>query len=242
MLINVAARIHMYITVWESCSPFSLAGVFYLVRNTSSLKAIFFKIQIFYLCSSELAGFASIAVTSLAWSAYLDSLFGNQIINSTINVHWDLGEPFSSRVDVPALVLITLLFVIASVGIRFISFFNNFLAVLNLFLLTFIIVTGLIFGSVKNLTSTTYANGVDGVLHGSTLVLYSYLGFETSTAAIAEAKNPRKNVPISMIISLSIICMLYSLTSLSLNLVVPFDQIDTAAPFPIAFKHLGNFA
>lgn len=62
------------------------------------------------------------------------------------------------------------------------------------------------------------------------------MGFESSTFAIDETLNPTKNVPASLIISICIIILSYCGSSLALNLMQPFDEIDPHASYPAAFK------
>ena len=46
------------------------------------------------------------------------------------------------------------------------------------------------------LLSTTHSeHGVLGIVVGSTLVFYAYLGFDIIPAVAEEAKNPKKDVP-----------------------------------------------
>jgi hypothetical protein len=68
--------------------------------------------------------------------------------------------------------------------------------------------------------------------------MYAYFGFESSTFAIQETKNPSKNVPLSLILSLCIITVLYCGASLSLVLMQPFNKIDMHSSFPTAFIHI----
>lgn len=62
------------------------------------------------------------------------------------------------------------------------------------------------------------------------------MGFESSSYAINETINPTKNVPASLVISICLITFVYCTSSLALNLMQPFDQIDPHAPYPTAFK------
>ncbi len=95
---------------------------------------------------------------------------------------------------------------------------------------------GFIYGSYKNLTVKPYQNGIHGVVKGASIILYAYIGFESSTCAITEAKNPSRDVPLSMLISLSLVCVLYSTVSFSLNFMQNYSEINIDAPFPVAFK------
>ena len=97
---------------------------------------------------------------------------------------------------------------------------------------------GFFYGNIDNLTNTKYSNGFNGIIKGSSIVIYAYIGFESSTFAIEEALNPASSVPLSMIISIFLIMLTYCGSSLSLNLMQPFDQIELHSSFPSSFKNV----
>lgn len=152
---------------------------------------------------------------------------------------WNLDSPFSSYLDISAIGITIVMFIVALGGVEFGTVLNNVLAVINILLLVVITIGGFIYGSWDNLKTPKYENGLSGILKGSSIVFYALIGFETSTFAINEAKNPSRNIPLSLIFALIIMTVSYCGASLSLNLMQPFDQIDTAASYPTAFKSIG---
>lgn len=50
--------------------------------------------------------------------------------------------------------------------------------------------------------------------------------------------NPKRNLPISIIITLVVVGVLYCLTSSVLTLMIPYYLIDTNAPIPGAFDYV----
>jgi amino acid transporter len=182
---------------------------------------------------------ASISANSLTWSSYFDSMTNYAVKNFTIeymHASWNIGEPFSSYFDIPATLILILLFLVSLIGIKMTTLFNNSLAILNIGLLIAISLGGFFYGKFENLSKTAYKNGLNGIIRGSSIVMYAYFGFESSTFAIDEAINPTRNFPLSLVISLLLICLVYCSSSLALNLMQPFDQIDLHASFPTAFK------
>ena len=123
---------------------------------------------------------ASIAATSLAWSSYLDSTTGYAIRNFTMSkmhLHWDLNSPFNNYVDVPAVLVLILLFLISLRGLNLSVTFNNVLAMLNITLLVIITISGFVYGSFSNLTKTPYTNGFQGIIQSASIVIYAVTGF-----------------------------------------------------------------
>ena len=188
-----------------------------------------------------ISSLASIAATSITWSSYLDSMTNHAISNFTINklhLKWNIGIYFSDHLDIAAIFVLIFIYSIAFRGLKLTTMFNNTIAMANIILLLTITIAGFIFGKFDNLTKTPYQNGFDGVIKGSSVVMYAFLGFESSTYAIGEAKNPSYNVPVSLFCSVIIINLVYCGASLALNLMVPFDQIDVHASYPNAFQNV----
>ena len=81
--------------------------------------------------------------------------------------------------------------------------------------------------------------GVGGVIAGAATVFFAYIGFEAVSTAGAEARNPARDMPIGIIGSLVICTILYMLTSAVLVGIVPYSQLDTAAPIALAVNEMG---
>ena len=54
-----------------------------------------------------------------------------------------------------------------------------------------------------------------------------------------EAKKPEKSIPIATGVAMAIVTTLYVGTSAALTLMVPYQNVDVAAPFPTAFAQRG---
>lgn len=68
--------------------------------------------------------------------------------------------------DITAIFLTTLLFVISLFGIEVGAFVNNTLAIINILLLCVITVGGVVYGDFNNLTKGGFTGGFDGVIKG----------------------------------------------------------------------------
>ena len=62
------------------------------------------------------------------------------------------------------------------------------------------------FGSINYLELT---HGVKGVIDAGVLIFFGYLGFEGITRLAEETKNPEKNIPKAIILSLVITTIIY---------------------------------
>jgi APA family basic amino acid/polyamine antiporter len=69
-------------------------------------------------------------------------------------------------------------------------------------------------------------------------VFFACFGYDTLTTAAEEAKNPQRDLPRAVLLSLGISMALYLAVSLVLTGMVPYPQLNSAAPVDAAFKAL----
>lgn len=77
-----------------------------------------------------------------------------------------------------------------------------------------------------------------GMLAGSALIFFAYIGFDSVSTHAEEAKNPQRDVPIGIIASLVLCTILYVLVVAVLTGMVKYDQIDANAGVSTAFHHV----
>lgn len=187
--------------------------------------------------SSIVGSLTSLGVSARVWSAYFDSLFNNTIHSFIIKhiAHWpNAPAPFAKYPDLLAL-SITLVVILAMLaGLKNSKYLTNILTVVNMSALCFIGITGFLLGNMKNY-QPFLPNGAQSLFRGSSILLYSYIGFEMATIAIEEAKNPSKIVPQATVISLLIVTLLYSLAGASLTYLTSYKDINSESSFAVAY-------
>jgi APA family basic amino acid/polyamine antiporter len=77
-----------------------------------------------------------------------------------------------------------------------------------------------------------------GVFSASSIVFFSYIGFDYISNAAEEAKNPKRDLPLSIIGSLVVATVLSVLMSFTMVLMVPFGDINIDSPFSSGFISL----
>ncbi len=78
---------------------------------------------------------------------------------------------------------------------------------------------------------------------GAFLAFYAFVGFEDIVNVAEEVKNPRKSLPIAIILALSISTLLYLLVTLSTVLVLPPELIEgNQAPLATVFEYKGDIS
>jgi APA family basic amino acid/polyamine antiporter len=82
--------------------------------------------------------------------------------------------------------------------------------------------------------------GYFGIISGASVIFFAYLGFEAVSTAGAESKNPARDMPIGIIGSLIVCTILYILTSGVLVGIVPYGDLNVAAPIALAVDRMAE--
>ena len=78
--------------------------------------------------------------------------------------------------------------------------------------------------------------GWSGIFQASAIIFFAYIGFDGVSTVAQEAKNPQRDIPVGMLGSLAICTVLYILMSSTLTGLVPFKQLNDAAPVAVALE------
>jgi APA family basic amino acid/polyamine antiporter len=78
--------------------------------------------------------------------------------------------------------------------------------------------------------------GWAGIMRASTLVFFAYIGFEATSTAAQEAKNPQRDLPIATLTSLGVCTILYIGIAAVITGLLPFNLLDTAEPVVTAVR------
>ncbi|MEV4162852.1 amino acid permease [Nonomuraea dietziae] len=68
--------------------------------------------------------------------------------------------------------------------------------------------------------------GVAGITAAAAQVFFSYIGFDAASTAGEEAKNPRRDLPLAIILSLAIVTVIYVLVALAAIGAMPWTDFD----------------
>jgi APA family basic amino acid/polyamine antiporter len=140
----------------------------------------------------------SISAVSLGFSAYLISFF----------------FPFLPKgfLIISSIILITLLAIPNIIGVKQTSKLSSIFVLIKLSALFFLIFVG-IFYLTKNFNINNFIplfpHGFSSTLTASSLIFFAFLGFQTIAMASEETKNPRKDIPLAILLSFLICLLLY---------------------------------
>ncbi|KAL7594867.1 cationic amino acid transporter 2, vacuolar isoform X1 [Lactuca sativa] len=205
-----------------------------------------------YLCVGE--GVAWL----IGWSLILEYTLGGAAVARGIspNMAVFFGGPdklpaFLTRptilgivVDPCAAVLVFIITGLLCTGIKESSLAQGIITTINVIALLFIIVVGGYVGFKTQwvgykVPGGYFPYGANGVLAGSATVFFSYVGFDAVTSTAEEVKNPQRDLPIGIGVSLFTCCVLYMLVSAVVIGLVPCSQLDPDTPIASAFASYG---
>jgi APA family basic amino acid/polyamine antiporter len=88
-------------------------------------------------------------------------------------------------------------------------------------------------------TGTFGQFGISGIIRAAAVVFVAYLGFDAVSTAAQEAKNPQRDLPIGILLSLGICTVLYILMSLVMTGLAPYTTLNVAHPVSVAIEAAG---
>ena len=136
--------------------------------------------------------------------------------------------------DLPALLITLVITTLVFIGIRESKFASNIMTVLKVGIILLVIFLGLNYVNPAN-WSPFAPNGITGVLKGVSAVFFAYIGFDALSTTAEECKNPRRDLPIAMILSLVICTVLYIAIALVLTGMVSYTKLDVGDPLAFVF-------
>ena len=201
------------------------------------------------------------------WSAYFQDFlrfFGIGIPHVFSNAPFDF-DPATGQLaatgtwfDLPAIVIVALVTVILVKGIKESASFNAGIVMVKVAVVFFVIGVGAFYVNPDNwrpfapfgLTGISFfgntlfgqtgpAGEPVGMLAGAAIVFFAYIGFDSVSTHAEEARNPSRDVPIGIIVSLVLCTILYIAVAGVLTGMVPYSQININAPVSDAFRQVG---
>ena len=135
--------------------------------------------------------------------------------------------------NLPAFIIVVLITWLAYTGIKESKQTANFMVIFKVLVIIFVIVAGAFFVDTNNWTPFM-PNRFEGVLRGVSAVFYAYIGFDAISTTAEEAKNPQRDMPRAMILSLIICTVLYILIALVLTGIENYSRFENVND-PLAF-------
>ncbi|MEZ5344886.1 MAG: amino acid permease [Pyrinomonadaceae bacterium] len=136
--------------------------------------------------------------------------------------------------DLPALLITAIMTTLVYIGIRESKLTANVMTVLKIGIILLVIFLGFTYVNPDN-WSPFAPNGASGVLKGVSAVFFAYIGFDALATTAEEAKNPSRDLPRAMILSLVICTVLYISLALVITGMVSYTQLNVGDPLAFVF-------
>lgn len=191
----------------------------------------------------------SASAVAVGWSAYVVSVLGKigihlpeALINAPLGKMEGGGLGLTGAiVNLPAVLVVLALGWVCYIGVKESATLNNFMVFIKVGIIIVFILAGISFIDTANWQPYLPENtgkrgefGWSGVLQGSAIIFFSYIGFDTASTAAREARNPQRDVPLGILSALGISAVLYIAMSAVLTGMVPYTDLNVAAPVAVA--------
>ncbi|MFJ3901338.1 amino acid permease [Streptomyces sp. NPDC090025] len=155
----------------------------------------------------------SVSAVAVGWSQYLNELL-DSLIGWQLPAALSAGPADGGAVNLPAVVVILLAAVLLVRGVRESARATAAMAVLKLAILVLFCAIG--FSAFKDGNLSPFAeHGTAGITAGASVAFFSYIGFDAITTAGEEVRNPRRNIPLAILICIGVVTLLYCAVALS---------------------------
>lgn len=190
-------------------------------------------------------------------SNYIDALSNNSMKNALTDAMPINVDFLSSYPDFLSFGLVMILAGLLAFGVKESTMLNNIFTGLNMIVIGIVIVAGAMKADPanwnipkRNITIDPQhpevggeggfmPYGVSGIMAGAAKCFFGFVGFDCVATTGEEAKNPQRNIPLAILLSLIIIFLSYFGISTVLTMMYPYYLQDPDAPFPYVFEQVG---
>lgn len=198
------------------------------------------------------------ATVSISWSRYLVKLLdgmGLHLPTSLTMSPFDSvtlsnGVTESGIINLPAIFIVVLMSLLLIRGTKESAKVNAVIVALKVLVVLTFIALGWGFINSENYTPYIPTNtgdfgsfGWSGIVRAAGIIFFAYIGFDAVSTAAQEAKNPKRDMPIGILVSLAICTVLYILFAHVMTGVANYTEFqgaDGIAPVAVAIDHMGT--
>lgn len=189
------------------------------------------------------------STVAVGWSGYLNSLL------ATLNIalpDWLSMAPFAvvdgkfistgALLNLPAVLIIAAISGLCYVGITQSAFANSIIVAIKVTVILLFVAFGIQYIDTSNWVPFIPENagpgkyGFEGVVRGASIVFFAYIGFDAVSTAAGEARNPQRDMPIGILVSLAVCTLIYIIVCAVLTGMMHYSQLGTPKPVATALE------
>jgi len=208
----------------------------------------------------------SASVVAVGWSGYVVSLLadfgvhipaqltgptGHPLMRDGLPVVID-GRPVTTIFNLPAFAICLALAALLIRGVSESAKVNNAIVAIKVSVLVAFIVVGgvIVLAHLGDFVAHNWSPfippnqgdgkfGIDGIMRGSSIVFFAYIGFEAVSTAGQEARDPQRDMPFGIIGSLAVCTVLFMLVAAVMTLLVPYASLNVPDPVAVVVDSFG---
>jgi APA family basic amino acid/polyamine antiporter len=196
----------------------------------------------------------SSSTVAVGWSAYAITLLSEMGISfpprltGAPGTHVCLpdGTHVTALFNLPAMLICLALTWLLVIGIRESARVNTTIVIIKVAVLVLFVAIGVQYINPTNLhpfippnTGTFGSFGWSGILRGAGVIFFAYIGFDAVSTASQEARNPGRDIPIGILVSLAICTVIYIAVGLVMTGLVPYPKLNVPSPIALAVQTTG---
>jgi APA family basic amino acid/polyamine antiporter len=179
------------------------------------------------------------ATVSIAWSEYLNNLLGGAIPYEWCHSPFETSAAgVTGIMNVPALFILLVLTLVLIRGMNESATLNAVIVFVKVAIVLVFIALGWNYINPVNHTpyiipagtpghESFFRHGYGGILAGAGVVFFAFIGFDAVSTAAQEAKNPKRDMPIGILVSLAVCTVLYILFAHVLTGIANYTEFNT---------------
>jgi basic amino acid/polyamine antiporter, APA family len=166
----------------------------------------------------------SAAAVAVGWSQYLNEFFDN-VFGFTIPDSLSQAPEQGGVFNLPAVVLVVLCTLLLIRGASESAKTNAVMVMIKIGILVMFVVIGIAGWDSDNLSPFS-PFGLDGITSAAGIIFFSYIGLDAVSTAGEEVKDPRRNLPLAILIALVTVTTLYILVTVVAVAAQPYTDFS----------------
>jgi basic amino acid/polyamine antiporter, APA family len=194
------------------------------------------------------------ATVAVGWSGYIVSFLRDLGIDfplewanpSGVDIVVNGATVGTGVFNLPAAFIALLVTSLLVVGIKESASTNAAIVIIKVTVVLLFIAFGVSFVNADNWspfipenTGTFGEYGWSGIVRGAAVVFFAYIGFDAVSVAAQEAKNPQKDMPTGILMSLAVCTFLYIAVSAVLTGIVRYTSLNVPDPIAVGIDATG---
>lgn len=179
----------------------------------------------------------STATVAGGWAAYFNGLlkeFGINIPKSLLTIPTEGGI-----VNLPAILVVLFVTYLLSKGTKESKKVNNLMVIVKLAVIVLFVGVGVFYIKPQN-WHPFMPFGAKGVFAGAASVFFAFTGFDAVSTSAEEVKNPQKNLPIGIVLSLATCTVIYIIVCLVLTGMTSYTNLNVGDAMAYALSLVGQ--